>query len=327
MGGEQPARRATTYCYDAADDNACSAWTSTGTNTSVALSGLSLNTTYYWHVRATGAGGTTYANGSSTAFWSFVTRPAVPTVTAVSPPSGPLAGGTAFTITGTNFVAGSTSVTIGGTPATSVNVTSPTSLSAMTPAAGTAGARDVAVTTPGGTATLANGFTYCATPTVTAISEAGGPTTGGTTLTLTGTSFVAGNTAVAFGGTASTNVSVTSATSLTAVTPAHAAGNVNVVVTTPGGSGTLTGGFSYLAEAPTITSASPTSGPLAGGTVLTIAGVDFAAGVAVATVTVGGVAATGVTVVSGSTITAVTPASATTGARDVVVTTAGGTGR
>ena len=54
---------------------------------------------------------------------------------------GPLAGGTAFTITGTNFVAGSTSVTIGGTPATSVNVTSPTSLAAMTPAAGTAGAR------------------------------------------------------------------------------------------------------------------------------------------------------------------------------------------
>jgi len=61
------------YCYDTTNDNACSSWTSAGTATSAALSGLSLNTTYYWQVRAVNAFGTTYANGAATAFWSFTT--------------------------------------------------------------------------------------------------------------------------------------------------------------------------------------------------------------------------------------------------------------
>ena len=59
------------YCYDTSNDNACSGWTSNGTSTSKALSGLSQNTTYYWHVRALNSIGTRYSNGSSTAFWSF----------------------------------------------------------------------------------------------------------------------------------------------------------------------------------------------------------------------------------------------------------------
>jgi predicted phage tail protein len=61
------------YCYDTSNDNACSTWVGTGSNTSVNLSGLSEGTTYYWHARATNAGGTTYANASATAFWSFTT--------------------------------------------------------------------------------------------------------------------------------------------------------------------------------------------------------------------------------------------------------------
>jgi len=61
------------YCYDNSNDNACTTWTSNGTNTSVGLSGLSPSTTYYWHVRAVNIIGTTYANGSATDFWSFTT--------------------------------------------------------------------------------------------------------------------------------------------------------------------------------------------------------------------------------------------------------------
>jgi hypothetical protein len=61
------------YCYDTTNDNACSNWTSNGTSTSKALSGLSVGTTYYWQVRALNAGGTTYSNGSATAVWSFTT--------------------------------------------------------------------------------------------------------------------------------------------------------------------------------------------------------------------------------------------------------------
>ena len=77
------------YCYDTTNDNACSNWTSNGASTSKALSGLSSGTTYYWHVRATNSGGTTYSNGSSTAFWSFTTVLPLPTpeITSVEPAS------------------------------------------------------------------------------------------------------------------------------------------------------------------------------------------------------------------------------------------------
>jgi fibronectin type 3 domain-containing protein len=62
------------YCYDTTNDNACSNWTSNGTSTNVALNGLSASTPYYWQVRAINSGGTTYANGSNAAFWSFTTQ-------------------------------------------------------------------------------------------------------------------------------------------------------------------------------------------------------------------------------------------------------------
>jgi hypothetical protein len=83
---------------------------------------------------------------------------AAPTVTRIAPITGPVAGGTPVTVTGTEFVVGAT-VRIGGNPAGSVTATSSTSISAVTPP-GAAGAADVVVTEPGGTATLAGAFTY-----------------------------------------------------------------------------------------------------------------------------------------------------------------------
>ena len=61
-----------------------------------------------------------------------------------SPNSGSTAGGTAVTITGTNFAAGAT-VTFGGTAATNVVVVNGTTITATTPA-GSAGAVTVTVT-------------------------------------------------------------------------------------------------------------------------------------------------------------------------------------
>lgn len=81
-------------------------------------------------------------------------------------------------------------------------------------------------------------------PNITGVTPATGSTAGGTTVTLTGTEF-GGTTAVTFGGTAVTSFTVLSDTSVRVVTPAHAAGAVNVVLTTPGGSNTETGGFTY----------------------------------------------------------------------------------
>ncbi|MCB2210327.1 hypothetical protein KQH62_05475 [bacterium] len=56
------------YCLDN-----CSEWISTGTSTSVQLTGLSANTIYDWQVRAVNDLGTTYANGSEGASWQFTT--------------------------------------------------------------------------------------------------------------------------------------------------------------------------------------------------------------------------------------------------------------
>ena len=83
------------------------------------------------------------------------------------------------------------------------------------------------------------------TPTVSVVSPTAGPTAGGTLLSIYGTNFVAGAT-VKLGTTLATGVTVQSSTSITATTPAHAAGAVNVVVTNPDGhAGTLTNGFTY----------------------------------------------------------------------------------
>jgi len=61
------------FCYDTINDGDCSGWIYVGLQTSVPLSGLASNTTYYWHVRKTNADGTTYSNDSETAYWSFKT--------------------------------------------------------------------------------------------------------------------------------------------------------------------------------------------------------------------------------------------------------------
>ena len=97
-------------------------------------------------------------------------------------------------------------------------------------------------------------------PTVTSISPPSGSATGGTAVTITGTNFASGD-SVSFGGTAATNVSVVSSTSITATTPAHAAGAVNVVVTNSSGqSGTLTNGYTYTTSG-TINFVQVNSGP------------------------------------------------------------------
>jgi hypothetical protein len=257
---------------------------------------------------------------------SAYTYLAAPAITSITPTSGSTAGGTTITLNGSSFVSGA-AVRVNGVSATGVTFVSASQLRANTPAA-SAGTYAVQVTNPDGQAgTLANAFTYTTpttpSPTLTSIAPATGTTAGGTAVTLTGTNFAAGAT-VTIGGTAATSVAIVSATSITAVTPAGAAGARDVRVTLTGGqSATLTGGFTYTAPqtpSPTLTSIAPVSGPTAGGTAVTLAGTNFAAG---ASVTVGGASATSVVVVSSTRITAVTPAG-TAGARDVRVTLSGG---
>ena len=76
------------------------------------------------------------------------------------------------------------------------------SITATAPA-GSPGAVDVTVTTTGGTSntTSFDQYTYVPAPTVTGLSPTAGPTAGGTSVTITGTSFT-GVSAVSFGATA-----------------------------------------------------------------------------------------------------------------------------
>jgi flagellin-like protein len=260
---------------------------------------------------------TTSGGTSATSSADQYTYSALPTVSSVLPASGSLGGGTLVTITGTGFI-GANAVTFGGTAATGITVVGSTTITATTPAHA-AGAVNVAVTTPGGTGTGANVYTYVAAPTVSGVLPAAGPVAGSTSVTISGTGFT-GATAVTFGGTAATGITVVNSNTITATTPAHTAGAVNVAVTTPGGTGTGTNVYTYAAV-PTLTGVSPLNGTKKGGTSITITGTGFTGAT---TVAFGGTAATGVTVVSSTTITATTPAHAA-GAVTVAVTTPGGT--
>jgi len=136
---------------------------------------------------------------------------------------------------------------------------------------------------------------------------------------------------VHFGSGTATNVHVISDGALSVTPPldpngAHAA-TVVVTVTTAAGTSDATPNettneFTYsAAPVPSVASVSANTGPLGGGSVVTIAGSGLASA---SGVTFGGVPATSFSVNSASSITAVVPASTKIGAVDVVVSTIAG---
>ncbi|MEO9253906.1 MAG: IPT/TIG domain-containing protein, partial [Tepidiformaceae bacterium] len=157
---------------------------------------------------------------------------AAPFVTGIDPSGGPITGGTVVTITGSGLT-GATAVNFGGTSVVPV-VVNDTTLTAVAPAH-TQGTVDVIVTTPMGISanTAADNYAYGALAVITGVNPATGPIAGGTTVTLTGTGFT-GATLVTFGAVTAVPTNVTD-TSLTVNTPAQAAGEVNILVTTPVG--------------------------------------------------------------------------------------------
>lgn len=249
------------------------------------------------------------------------TYAATPTITTVSPASGPTAGGTTVTITGTNFRAG-IAVTFGGTAGTGLVFNSATELVVTTPAK-TAGLYAVVVTNSDtSTYTKANGFQYGDQPTITAVAPATVGTSGGANVQVTGTNFRTTGTTLTVGGTAFTGVTVNSPTELVATAPAKAEGTYNVVVTVDGLSYAKANALTYAPVAsPTITTVAPNAGPVAGGTVITLTGTGFKSGL---TVTVGGTAATGVTFIDSTTVQATTPAKAAAVYNVVLTNTDGG---
>lgn len=257
--------------------------------------------------------------------------PAAATLLTVTPNGGPLTSGTSVTLGGVNL-SGTTQVTFDGAAAAITSTTS-TSVTVTAPAHA-AGSVAVALTAPSGRDSLAAAFTYHAPPTLTSLSPSTGTTSGGTSVTLTGTN-LSGTTAVTFDGVAATVGSAT-ATSVTVTTPAHAAGAVDVVATTPGGTATLASSFTYQASGggggggggssssssssgggslQAITEVRPAFGPVSGGNLVAIIGYGFTGATSV---TIGGKAAS-FRVVNDATVEVTMPAAAAPGSADVAV--------
>ena len=175
--------------------------------------------------------------------YNYVAAP--PTITNISPQGGDTGGGTTVTITGTNFVSGAT-VTIGtacsnydysGVPTTIVCDTGDN--------LGSETYEDVVVTNPDtNTDTLSNGYLYTDSPTISSISPATGPSTGGTSVVITGTNYVSPFATVEIGGGVCSSPVITG-TTISCTTTGLPAGTYNVVVKQLFQEVTLPSAFTY----------------------------------------------------------------------------------
>lgn len=299
------------------------------TTTSLTITGaLASMNSYQYRLVATGS-----TSPEATTNTARLTVVGAPSISGISPSLGVVTGGTSVTLSGTNL-SGATAVTFGGAPASSFTVVTDTTITAVTPVH-TAGAADVVVTTNGGSATLVGGYTYFAISTDATLSDLA---PGSGTLTP---AFASGTTSY----TASVANSVNSITVTPTVNESNATIAVNgspatsgsassiplsvgnntitVVVTAQDGTTakTYTLAVTRAVAAPTLTSTSPSSGPVAGGTSVSIAGTSLTGATAVS---FGGLAASSFTVNGDTSITATAPVHVA-GAVDVVVVAPGGT--
>lgn len=216
-------------------------------------------------------------------------------VTSISPSQGTALGGTNVTITGSGFT-GATSGTIGGAILASFVVVNDTTITARTAPWTPNDGYSVRITGPSGTA-IGGSYTYAGVISCTPVK---GTADGGTAVTISGYGFtIATAAAVGTLGNVS-SFAVVNAHTITGVTHAMNIGLTQVAV------GFSTGESHAKANAYTgvgITSISPTTGPSAGGTAVTLTGVGFTGATSAS---VGGVPLTSFVLVSDTTITGVT---------------------
>jgi hypothetical protein len=289
--------------------------------------------------------------------YTSTTPSTVPHLNVVVPDTSFQGGGDLVTISGTNLKAGETVCFLVGGNCTQATVSAatgacPSSVCALvTVPPGAAGTTaSIVVTTPGGSSNALD-FSYVdppSAPNVASISTSTGSQYGSTPLVISGSGFRYGA-VVSFGGppppigtgTPATTMAVTDSATLcgsgvplpciTANTPVHAIGTVDVVVTnmnpatglidSGSGMGTLVGGYTFV-KAPSVTNVSPNRGTASGGTQVTITGTNFVAG---AQVLVGNQPATVVTSTASS-ITALTPANSSGATAPVTVVNPDGQG-
>jgi len=215
-----------------------------------------------------------------------------PAIISVSPNIGSVDGGTYVTIRGTDFRTGA-EVYFGSEPAGSVTVTleDPANdiykITCVTPR-GEIGYVDVIVFNPDnsfGIAVLEDGFEYRrpdSSPVIASVTPPGGPTTGGTKVTVKGNDFRTG-VKVYFDGIPAAGVKLVDARTITAEAPPHKAGKVPVTVVNYDGASFTFGdsadeeGFTYAVPGskPEVHSIDPEFGFTWKETWVTIYGLDF----------------------------------------------------
>lgn len=240
-----------------------------------------------------------------------------PRISAVLPKSGTTSGGITVTLTGENLGT-AISVAFGTADCATLTVHSSKKTTCITPA-GAAGIVDVIMTFQSGeTSTLSSAYQFQGpAPSLSTLQPSRGGVNGGTVLTLTGSNFD-GTGSVTFNGVAATGLVLLSTTQLRVVSPAGDAGSATVRLTQGDGQfSSLSSAFVYEGD-PTLTSASPSSGSVSGGGILSLVGSGFLEG---STVTVGGNSCGSVSVASSSQLSCTLPASSSIGAKDVVVWT------
>lgn len=197
-----------------------------------------------------------------------------PTITSFTPASGPV--GTVITVIGTNLSAATTTAWVGAAHDALLTNLSSTSVTVTVPADAATGADQLAVFTAGGTAFSGSDFTVtsgAAAPTITSFTPTSGPA--GTVITITGTNLSAATTTAWLGAAHDAPLTNVSGTSVTVTVPSDAAtGADQLAVFTSGGTAFSGSDFTVTAAAtPSITSFTPTSGPV--GTVITVTGTNL----------------------------------------------------
>ena len=246
---------------------------------------------------------------STSAGFSLIVAPATaPTISGVSPNSGPTAGGTAVTISGSNFRSGA-GVQFGSLSARGVQIANSAQIQAVTPAESSGVVSITVKNSDGQTATAANAFTFAAPP-----------------LQIVTTSLPVGSVGASYSTTLAASGGTPPYTWSTTGGVLPAGLQLSATTGTIAGTPTTSGSFSFTAQvrdskgasssaglamnvspnsAPSISSVSPNNGSIDGGTTVTISGNNFQSG---ATVRFGSVAAASVRIVNSAQIQAVTPA-------------------
>ncbi|WP_037837630.1 Ig-like domain repeat protein [Streptomyces sp. NRRL S-337] len=176
-----------------------------------------------------------------------------PSISRLIPTTGPVGGGNVVELVGVNLRT-ALLVRFGDAVAFPTAVSDSQLLVTAPPVAGP-GTVPVSVTTLGGVSNRLL-YTYVAAPSVTGVSPSTGPIEGGTTLVVSGTG-LSRVTEVTVDGVPAVSFRAFSDSLLLVVTPPGTPGPADLVITTPGGSVTVSGGYGYQASTRTTVSSAP----------------------------------------------------------------------